>query len=152
MHEALALCSSCLEKVNTEAARLGLIKRKLVVPEPTTYSTPAEMADILTKHFMVCAKLFKLVLDFMTRYLNDSYSMALVVNMNRMRSAEIDLNELLKTTKDLVSIMNMLRLRNMCTMVYIKVLWVRRARDKMVLNKRKLFAAEEELQVSADVN
>lgn len=29
LHEVLALCQSLFEKVNTEAARLGIIKRKL---------------------------------------------------------------------------------------------------------------------------
>ena len=32
LHEVLALTSSVLEKMNTEAARIGLIKRKLVAP------------------------------------------------------------------------------------------------------------------------
>ena len=29
LHEILALCTSCFDKMNTEAARLGIIKRKL---------------------------------------------------------------------------------------------------------------------------
>lgn len=102
LHETLALCSSCLEKVNTEAARLGLIKRKLQIPEPTILSTLQELAEMVTKHYMVCSKLFKMVLEFAQRYMNDSYQVTLVVNMNRLRSAEIDLNEMLKTTKELV--------------------------------------------------
>ena len=32
LHEVLALCSSVFEKMNTEAARIGLIKRKLIAP------------------------------------------------------------------------------------------------------------------------
>ena len=32
LHEVLVLCSSLFEKINTEAARLGLIKRKLHLP------------------------------------------------------------------------------------------------------------------------
>ena len=33
LHEVLVLCSSCFEKVNTEAARIGLLKRKLHLPQ-----------------------------------------------------------------------------------------------------------------------
>lgn len=64
LHETLALCSSCLERVNTEAARLGLIKRKIQVPEPTIFSSLAEMAEMVTKMFIVCSKLFKMILNF----------------------------------------------------------------------------------------
>ena len=32
LHEVLVLCSSLFDKINTEAARLGLIKRKLHLP------------------------------------------------------------------------------------------------------------------------
>ena len=45
LHEVLVLTTSLFEKVNTEAARLGLIKRKLSLPQPTIYSTTTEMAN-----------------------------------------------------------------------------------------------------------
>lgn len=124
--------------MNTEAARLGLIKRKLMIPEATIFNTVVEMAELVNKMFIVCSKLFKMVLGFAQRYLNDSYSVSLVVNMARLKAAEIDLNEMLKTTTELVGMMNLIRLRNICSMVYIKVNWVKKARKKiMLLNQSK---------------
>jgi hypothetical protein len=64
LHEAFALCFSCFEKVNTEAARLGLIKRKLVVPEVDTFSSVPDLADLIKRLFQVMSKLFKMVLAF----------------------------------------------------------------------------------------
>ena len=53
--------------------------------------------------------------------------------MNRMKAAEVDLNEMLKTTTELVGMMNLIRLRNMCSMVFIKVNWVKKTRKKIML-------------------
>ena len=64
LHEITALCFSCFEKINTEAARLGLIKRKLIVPEVDAFSSVPEMAELIKRLFMVCSKLFKMVLAF----------------------------------------------------------------------------------------
>jgi hypothetical protein len=58
--------------------------------------------------------------------------------MNRLKAAEVDLNEMLRTTNELITMMNIIRLRNMCTMVFIKVNWVKKARQKIsMLNKMK---------------
>ena len=50
--------------------------------------------------------------------------------MNRLRSAEIDLNAMISTTKELVSIININRLRNLMAMVVLKVKWVKEMRKK----------------------
>lgn len=39
LHEVLVLCSSVFEKINTEAARLGIIKRKLHPPSAEMFAT-----------------------------------------------------------------------------------------------------------------
>lgn len=55
LHELLALGQSLLEKVNTEAARLGVIKRKIVAPEATIFSSATEMAEFVQRVFLVSA-------------------------------------------------------------------------------------------------
>lgn len=50
--------------------------------------------------------------------------------MNRLRSAEVDLNAMISTTKELVSIININRLRNLMTAVLLKVKWVKEMRKK----------------------
>ena len=39
LHEVLVLCSSTFEKINTEAARIGIIKRKLTLPHAELFNT-----------------------------------------------------------------------------------------------------------------
>lgn len=51
--------------------------------------------------------------------------------MNRLRSAEADLNSMIFTTKELVSIINVNRLRNLMTCVFLKVKWVKETRKKL---------------------
>jgi ribosomal protein L30/L7E len=51
--------------------------------------------------------------------------------MNRLRAAEIELNEMIKTSNELITVLNLLRLRQIATMVYIKVTWVKAARNKL---------------------
>ena len=51
LHEILVLCSSLFEKVNTEAARIGLIKRKLNLPDAVQFSTGQEMANLVSLQF-----------------------------------------------------------------------------------------------------
>ena len=51
--------------------------------------------------------------------------------MNRLRSAEADLNSMIFSSKELVSIINVNRLRNLVTCVYLKVKWVKETRKKI---------------------
>ena len=48
LHEVLVLCSSCFEKINTEAARLGIIKRRLLLPAADQFNTSQEMANLVS--------------------------------------------------------------------------------------------------------
>ena len=136
LHEILALCTSCFEKMNTEAARLGIIKRKLLIPESTVFMSATDMANLINVQFIVCAKLFKMVLGFAKRYLNDSYSITLFVNMNRLRGAEIELNEMLKSSRELVTMLNTIRLKNLCMTIVVKAAWLKKARKKVLLLKQ----------------
>lgn len=39
MHDLLAICTSICDKINTEASRVGIIKRKLILPAATHFPT-----------------------------------------------------------------------------------------------------------------
>ena len=119
--------------MNTEAARLGIIKRKLLLPEANHFSSVTELANLVNLQFQVCSKLFKMVLQFGKRYLNDSYSVTLFINMNRLVAAEVELNELLKTSKELLVMVNFLRLKNVALTLMVKAYWIRTARGKLSL-------------------
>ena len=51
LHELLVFCSSVFEKINTEAARIGIIKRKLELPQGANFSTGQELANLVSLQF-----------------------------------------------------------------------------------------------------
>ena len=110
LHEVLVLATSLFEKINTEAARLGIIKRKLTLPGTSIFSTTTEMANHINLQYQVCSKLFKSILAFAKRYINNTYSVTLYVNMARLINAEVELNELHICSRDLLREVNFLRL------------------------------------------
>lgn len=71
----------------------------------------------------VTAKLFKLLLQFGNRYINDTYAVTLYINMGRLMNAERELNEMLKSTKDLLVQVNLLRLQNACRLIWAAKKW-----------------------------
>lgn len=137
LHEVLVLCSSCFEKVNTEASRIGLIKRKLHPPSAELFQTTQDMANLVLLQFRVLSKLFKLILSFGKRYINTSYSITLYLNMGRLMNAEYELNDLFKSSKELLISANFLRIQNV-----FKVVWCAKVirRKFMIQKERKLKA------------
>ena len=77
-----------------------------------------------------------MVLAFGRRYLNDSYSVTLYLNMARLIRAEQELNELLKSSKDLLVQINFLRLQNACKTVFVAIKWKRKAQHTIKLRER----------------
>ena len=63
--------------------------------------------------------MFKTVLAFGKRYINNSYSITLYLNMGRMVNAENELNELYISSKDLLREINFLRLQIVCKVVWL---------------------------------
>ena len=106
------------------------------------FQSATDMANLVNVQFIVCSKLFKMVLAFAKRYLNDSYSITLFVNMNRLKGAEIELNEMMKTSQELMVMLNFIRLKNLLTTVHIKTIWLKKTRKRINLlkqsNKNKL--------------
>jgi len=132
--------------MNTEAARLGIIKRKLVLPEASYFSTVTELAHMINLQFQVLSKLFKMVLQFGKRYLNDSYSVTLFINMNRLVAAEVELNELVKDSKELLVMINFLRLKNVALTLMVKTVWLKQSRDQLKLMQKNNKKKEEDMK------
>ena len=61
------------------------------------------MANLVSLQYQVLAKLFKLILSFGKRYINSSYSVTLYINMGRLINAENELNDLFKSSKELLT-------------------------------------------------
>ena len=98
------------------------------------------MANLVNNQFQVCAKLFNLILTFGKRYLNDSYSITLYLNMGRLINAECELNELLDSSEKLLVLCNFLRIQTVCKVVYCAFLWKKKwlVRKAQIAKARKL--------------
>ena len=138
------------EKMNTEAARLGIIKRKLVTPDAKKGQSIAEYAKMIELQFKVCAKLFRAVLKFGRDHLNDSYQITYVLNMNRLKQAECLMNDLLEESKKLLSEANCLRFQNVGYAVAMYIRWKKKIENirkmKELAEKLKRDASNERLQ------
>lgn len=95
-----------------------------------------DLANTVNLQFQVASRLFKMVLAFGRRYLNDSYSVTLYLNMARLMRAEQELNELLKSSKDLLVQINFLRLQNACKTVFVAIRWKRKARAAIEMRNK----------------
>ena len=73
LHDILLMCNSCFAKMHTEATRIGILKRQLQLPPINHYASIAEMMRTLHVNFKVCAQLFRMVLQFGKRFVNDGY-------------------------------------------------------------------------------
>ena len=59
--------------------------------------------------FDVVNKTFRAITDFIRKCINNSYSISLYLNMNRIIKAELDINESMKEVKQLFKLANFLR-------------------------------------------
>ena len=147
LHEAFVLCCSLFEKVNTEAARIGVIKRKLHLPPSEQFVSAQEMSNLVNLQFQVCTKLFRTILQFGKRYVNSQYSITLYLNMGRLINAESELNELMKSSEQLLSLSNFLRVQTACKVAWCLVRWIRvyRIQKERMLRAKRLKEQEKEL-------
>ena len=73
--------------------------------------------------YNIVGKQFRAVFDFVRKYINNSYSIASYINMNRMIKAEIDLNDVMKEMKELSKCINFLRFQNAAITVHCALKW-----------------------------
>ena len=92
MYEVLQLVQSVFNSMNIEASRIGIIKRKLVAPEPKMDHTREKLGNLIKLQFQVTAKLFLSVLKFAKDHIDDSYQIPYYLNMSRLTRAEMDMN------------------------------------------------------------
>ena len=47
LHDILTICNSFFQMINSEATRIGLLKRKLVIEDANVFSTPHEIVNLI---------------------------------------------------------------------------------------------------------
>ena len=144
LHDLYTIANSLFSMTSSEASRLGILKRKLQIEQPTNFSTPAELVNLLDVEVQVACKLFRLVLEFARRFINDSYQITMYVNMARLLRAEQEVNELIREGEKFLKELNFLLVQNVCIAVHCGVQWLRRARQSIEYRKRREKMKKEE--------
>ena len=72
--------------------------------------TTFEWINVCKVQFDITAKIFKLILAFMRQYVNNTFNIAMYVNMSRVIKSEHDLNMIYKEMKTLMRKANFFRL------------------------------------------
>ena len=94
------------------------MNKKLKIPEPKSFLGSLDVLNLIKLHFEVVSKLFRLIFQFIKKYQNNSYQIALYLNMNRLIKAEMDLNEAMREAQILLKLVNFLRFQNAAYTVY----------------------------------
>lgn len=128
LHDILQLLTACFEKVNNEACRIGAMSTKLKAPEAKSFLGTEDVMGLIQLHYDIVSKVFRLILQFVKKYSNSSYQVGLYLNMNRVIKAEMDLNECTKEVKNLLKLVNFLRLQNAAYTVHVAKKWHKKAK------------------------
>ena len=87
-----------------------------------------DVMGLINVNFEVTARTFRTIIEFIRRYVNNSYQIALYLNMNRIIKAETDINECTKETLNLLQVVNFLRFKNAAATVHAGLKWLKKAR------------------------
>ena len=90
-----------------------------------------EWINVCKVQYDITAKLFKLILAFIREYVNNSFSVSMYVNMNRISKAEYDINLIHKDMRTLMRKANFYRLQNVIFTKYFAHRWVLSTRESM---------------------
>lgn len=90
--------------------------------------TTFEWINVCKVQFDITAKIFKLILAFMRTYVNNSFCVAMYVNMNRIIKAEYDVVLIHKEMRMLMRKANYFRLQNVLFTKYFAHKWAAKTR------------------------
>lgn len=87
------LLEATLEKIATEAYRIGAFKKRLKFLEARDDIQVKELALHTKATVELIRRGFLVLQEFMNKYMNGHYSISLYMNMNRLVKAEKDLKD-----------------------------------------------------------
>lgn len=113
------------------------MRKRLVVPEPKQVVGSLDVLAMIRLYVDLVKQLFSVLITFIRRYTNNSYSIGLYINMNRVIKAEIDLNESIKGLKQTIRLVAFLKLQNIGMVHVVGNYWVRKARTNLSYKHKK---------------
>lgn len=93
--------------------------------------TTFEWINVCKVQYDISAKVYKLILAFLRQYINNSFNVAMYVNMNRLLKAEHDINLINKDMRTLMRKANFFRLQNVVFTKYFAHKWAAANREVM---------------------
>lgn len=79
-----------------------------------------------------------MIMDFGKKYINDSYSIMLYLNLNRLGRAEQDVNDCIVISKELAREVNYFRFQNAAFTVWCGIRWKRTAQSNLRIRELSL--------------
>jgi hypothetical protein len=83
-----------------------------VVQEPKKIVGAMDVFGLIKIYAEVLRQMFTVIFAFVRKYTNNSYSISLYLNMNRIIKAELDLNETIRCMKNLLRVCAFLNFQN----------------------------------------
>ncbi|CAI2380297.1 unnamed protein product [Moneuplotes crassus] len=96
LFEILQILTSCQEKLNCEACRIGAFIKRVTVPEVRPDMGASEVLQQIFTCFSAIKTQYEAILKFVRKFLNNKYFVSSYINMNRLIKSEIDINDSVK--------------------------------------------------------
>ncbi len=127
---------AALEKIATEAYRIGAFKKRLKFLEARDDISVKELSVHTKATLELLKRCFVVVQEFTHKFMNSHYSVALYMNMNRVVKAEKDLNDAKDEIYQLKRICAFLRLQNFAFIINTSTRWLKKARISIAFDKQ----------------
>lgn len=131
LFEILQILTSCQEKLNCEACRVGAYTKRITIPEVRPDMGTSEVMQHIMSCFVIIKNQFEALLKFVRKFINNKYFIASYINMNRLIKSEIDINDSLKASGKILKVINFLRFQNAAITVHAGLKWLRKARSNI---------------------
>jgi hypothetical protein len=138
LFEILQILTSCQEKLNCEAWRVGAYTKRITIAEVRPdMSIPEVMQQIMSCYIVIKGQ-YEALLKFMRKFVNNKFFIASYINMNRLIKSEIDINDSSKLSAKIFKIINFLRFQNAAVTVHAALKWLKKARSNIHYKNKSL--------------
>ena len=143
LFEILQILTSCQEKINFEACRIGACTKRIIIPEAKPELSTPEVTKLIMLSYVVIKNQFNAITKFVRKFVNNKYSISSYINMNRLIKAEIDINDSIKEGKKILKVINFLRFQNAAVTVNAALKWLKKARINLHYRRNRMNVHDE---------
>lgn len=138
LFEILQILTSCQEKLNCEACRVGAYTKRITIPEVRPDMSIAEVMQHIMSCYTVIKNQYDALEKFVRKFINNKFFIASYMNMNRLIKSEIDINDSTKVASKTLKIIDFLRFQNAAITVHAALRWLKKARSNIHYKNKSL--------------